>query len=107
MLGKQVNTVKISPGQVSNVLKSYRKQAGEKIGEKQDFKASLKKADKTQVSDEARLFQAAFQKLKNMPDVREEKVADIKKSVDSGTYQVSGKEIVEKMVERVIVDKLV
>jgi negative regulator of flagellin synthesis FlgM len=101
--------VKISPGQVNGVLNSYRKQvrSDDKVKGNQDLKSSLNQADRTQLSEEARFHQVAMKALKNMPDVREDRVAELKKVIDSGSYQVSGKEIAEKMLERSVIDRLV
>ncbi len=44
-------------------------------------------------------------KLKELPDIRYEKVDKIKREIQSGTYNVSGKEIVDKMYENIEFDK--
>jgi negative regulator of flagellin synthesis FlgM len=54
--------------------------------------------DKVEISSEARDFQAILNAIKQTPDVREEKVNEIKKKIDSGTYNVSGKDVVEKLI---------
>jgi negative regulator of flagellin synthesis FlgM len=101
--------MKISPGQINCVLNNYRKQtrADDKVKGSQDFKTGLNKADQAQLSEEARLHQVALKALKNMPDVRDDKVAELKKAIDSGSYQVSDKEIAEAILKRSIIDKLV
>lgn len=100
--------MKISSGQVNNVLSSYRQQlsSGEKA-KKANAKGNGQKTDETQLSTEAKLYQIASKALKSMPDVREDKVAQLKQHVASGNYQVAGDQVAEKMLERILVDKLV
>ena len=63
--------------------------------EKKQEKAS---ADKVEISSEARDFQAVLNAIKLTPDIREEKVNEIKKKIDSGTYNISGRDVVEKLI---------
>jgi len=54
--------------------------------------------DKIEISSEARDFQAILNAIKLTPDVREEKVNEIKKKIDSGIYNISGRDVVEKLI---------
>jgi negative regulator of flagellin synthesis FlgM len=58
-----------------------------------------RKADEVTLSDGARSMAAAHDAVRNAPDVREQRVADIKQQVESGTYQVSAHVLARKMVE--------
>lgn len=55
------------------------------------------KRDELQLSPGAKFHQVAMAELKSMPDVREDKVAAIKASVDSGSYNIDSRAIAEKM----------
>lgn len=55
------------------------------------------KRDELQLSSGAKFHQIAMAELKKIPDIREEKVAAIKASIESGTYKVDSKAIAEKM----------
>ncbi|BCS80900.1 flagellar biosynthesis anti-sigma factor FlgM [Anaerocellum diazotrophicum] len=61
-------------------------------------KQEVTSTDKVEISSEARDFQAVLNAIKLTPDVREEKVDEIKKKIDSGTYNVSGRDVVEKLI---------
>lgn len=61
-------------------------------------KQELTATDKVEISSEARDFQAILNAIKLTPDVREEKVNEIKKKIDSGTYNISGRDVVEKLI---------
>ncbi len=64
-----------------------------------------KGADQLKISEEAMDFQYALQKLKDVEEVRTEKVATIKAQVQAGTYEISGDKIAEKMLDSVYFDK--
>lgn len=55
--------------------------------------------DGIEISEKAKDYQFALSKLKEVPEMRMEKVNKIKKEIESGTYNVEGKEIVDKMYE--------
>ena len=60
--------------------------------------------DMVALSPEAKRIQEAKKSLDALPDVREEKVAEVKGQVDAGTYGVSGKEIAFKMIREAVFD---
>ena len=64
-----------------------------------DHDASASKADSVTLSDTARSLAAARQAVEAAPDVREQKVADIKQQVSDGTYQVSAQVLARKIVD--------
>jgi len=61
--------------------------------------------DELEVSERAIDYQFAINKLKEVPDIRKEKVDRIKKEIAAGTYNVEGEKIVEKMYESINFDK--
>ncbi|WAM33062.1 flagellar biosynthesis anti-sigma factor FlgM [Caldicellulosiruptor morganii] len=61
-------------------------------------KQDVKNADKLEISSEARDFQTILNAIKSTPDIREEKVNEIKSKIESGTYSVSAKDVVEKLI---------
>ncbi len=63
--------------------------------------------DKVEISQKAREFQVAMKAFKELPDVRESKVNEVKNAIKSGTYNPSAEEVIEKMMERFNVDKKV
>lgn len=80
---------------ISNVLRAYgknvRKMSGaEKVG-----------ADRMEISAAAFEMQVARKALDSVPEIREEKVAEIKKLMASGQYKPSAEEVIEKMLSRI------
>ena len=55
--------------------------------------------DTVTLSDSARLMAAARTAVQNAPDVRQQKVADIKQQLSDGTYQVSSRALASKMLD--------
>lgn len=54
--------------------------------------------DKVSLSSSARDMKVASEAVAASPDVRQEKVYEIKTAVDNGTYQVNAEKIADKMV---------
>src|SRR5579859_2674031 len=54
--------------------------------------------DSVTLSDSARSVSTARTAVQNAPDVREQKVADIKQQLSDGTYQVSSRALASKML---------
>ena len=75
------------------------------INNKVKLNKKNKGKDEVEISEKARDYQFAMGKLKEVPDIRYEKVDKIKREIQSGTYNVSGKEIVDKMYENIEFDK--
>lgn len=55
--------------------------------------------DELHISHMGRDYQIAKQAVAQASDIREDRVATIKASVEAGTYQVSNKSFAEKLVE--------
>ena len=79
---------------INSINKAYGKNVG-KV--KKTDKAEFKK-DKIEISEEARSFQVAMNAFNKLPEVREDKVAELKKQVEDGTYKPSAKDIAAKML---------
>ncbi len=87
---KIVNNVSIQ-----SVAKAYQKTAAQ--SEKKT--ASSFETDKIEISQEARIQQAAMKAVKQLPDVREAKVAEIKQQIQDGVYKPTADQIMEKMLQ--------
>lgn len=66
-------------------------------------KVSAKAVDassvRPEISAKAKEFSKAQELASKAPDVREEKIAELKKRIASGNYQVNAQAIADKMVE--------
>jgi len=72
--------------------------------DKRAVNAAVNPEEKVDLSTQAKDIQQVKNALTKVPDVREEKVQEIKNQVENGTYNVSGEEIAGKMVGESIVD---
>ena len=94
-------------GNISNFENVKDVQKKEDIKKQQSSKqvsSSELKGDSLNISNEAYSTAKKADQLKEMPDVREEKVSALKREIDNGTYNVAGKEVAEKIVNNAIND---
>jgi len=89
-------------GDIYNVSKVYNNQKSvENVGRTNPVKP---KKDILSISNNAMDYQTVAKALKDVPDVRQDKIDQFTEVYRSGGYDVSGKEIVEK-IGKSILDK--
>jgi negative regulator of flagellin synthesis FlgM len=93
--------MKIS-GDVYNVSKVYSSQ--NHVGAVNQVNPVKSKKDVISISDNGKDYQVVSKALKDIPDVRQNRVDELKEVYQSGTYNVSGQEIVEKL-GKALIDK--
>ena len=62
--------------------------------------------DKVDISSKAKEIREAKMLLNSLPDIREEKVAQIKERVENGSYQIEEKKTAAKMIKGSLLDEL-
>ena len=95
----------ISKTQLMNILKIYNK-SDNKVEKAQATKATAR-TDELAISRESRVKQKAMQAARQAEDMRPDKVAELQEQISSGTYTRTEDEVAEKMLERVLVDRLI
>jgi flagellar biosynthesis anti-sigma factor FlgM len=85
-----------------NIMGIYAANMNNKV--RMNTKDTVKK-DELNFSEKAKNFQVAMEKIKELPDIRVEKVERLKREVKTGTYRVEGRKIAEKILESVDFDK--
>ena len=65
------------------------------------------KADTVVLSDTAKKVQEAQKQLESIPDVREDKVAQIKEQIENNTYEMDEEKIAGKMITDALLNDLV
>ena len=60
---------------------------------------SVNKSDTVVISDAAKRVQEARNQLNDIPDVREEKVTELRNQIQNGTYQIDADKIAGKMIK--------
>jgi negative regulator of flagellin synthesis FlgM len=76
------------------------KQKAEKTPEKTEQNTA--KADTVNISDAAKEIQEVRNQLDAIPDVRAEKVEQLKSQIENGTYEVKSEEIADKMLREAL-----
>ncbi|MGB3367551.1 MAG: flagellar biosynthesis anti-sigma factor FlgM [Acidaminobacteraceae bacterium] len=79
---------------VQNVMKSYNKTI---TNVKKTDKVGLS-PDKIEISDAAKEYQLAMQAFNKLPEVREDRVNDIKGQIKDGSYKPSSEDIAKKLL---------
>lgn len=62
--------------------------------------AKTSSTDKVEISDFGRELQVAKQAVAAAPDVREDRVSELKSRIQNGTYNVSGESFAEKLLAK-------
>lgn len=65
---------------------------------KTGYASSISGADQVSFSSIGKDMQIAKAALKNVPDVREDRVADLKAQIQNGTYNVSNESFADKLL---------
>ena len=82
-------------GDIYNVAKVYNKQKSvDSVGRTSSIQP---KKDVLSISNNAKDYQTVAKALKDVPDVRQDKIDKLTEVYRSGGYDVSGREIVEKI----------
>ena len=82
---------------IKNINNAYKVNATDRISKISKVK---KEKDSLAISDVAKELQIAKKAVKNTPDIRYDKVNDIKKRMKSGSYDVTTKEVADKIIDR-------
>jgi negative regulator of flagellin synthesis FlgM len=64
------------------------------------------KADTVFISDTAKRIQDAQNQLQSIPDVRADKVAELKSRIENGTYEIKPDRIADKMIRESLLNDL-
>jgi negative regulator of flagellin synthesis FlgM len=62
------------------------------------------RAANVDISDRAQEVQRITQLIKDLPDVREDRVRELKAQVENGTYNVSSEDIADLIIRRALAD---
>lgn len=71
---------------------------GERVNPAAAKEIARPEKDEVSISEAAKTLQEAREAVRNSPDVREDKVAAIKKLIDEGTYPVNTEAVVDKLL---------
>ena len=75
-------------------------------GSKEPAKQAPSGEERVQLSEKARDIQKVKKVLDSVSDIRVEKVAQLKQSIEDGTYDVTGEEVARKMIRESLLDEI-
>ena len=81
-----------------------RKKNVEKVSANDKQNSSVVESDEVSISEKGKDVTEMTRTLKEMPDVRADKVADLKERIANGTYNISGKDIASKIINTALED---
>ncbi len=91
--------MRISPKQFEQVMAVYRSQM-----QKAPEQTETQRKDSLSLSGDAKAVNEVRDLIKFIPEVRKERVDELKKAIETGEYKVDGKQVAEKMLQRMAVD---
>jgi negative regulator of flagellin synthesis FlgM len=62
--------------------------------------------DKVRISTQAKEFQRAYELINKAPDIRADKLAPLEEAIKTGTYNVRGEQVANKLIEQTILDTI-
>jgi negative regulator of flagellin synthesis FlgM len=98
--------MQISNQQVQSILKNYGINGAKKIGLSSPVYAPARQ-DKLELSPEAQEMNSVRQKIASLPDVRADRVNELKAQVQKGNYQVDSQDVAQKILERSLADRII
>jgi len=88
--------IKFNPIQPVGAVKRY--QGTQRASAASESSGVQQASDRVDFSDSGKLFAQALKHAINTPEIREEKVAALRESIQNGTYSPSSRDIAQKML---------
>lgn len=87
---------------IQGILKTYNQK---KVKGIQKVSSIQGKRDEMQVSNEAQVLSKVLHTAKNAPEIRQEKVTELKQAIKQGTYNVSTEDVADKILKGIFFDQ--
>ncbi len=81
-----------------------RKRNVEKVSANDKQNSAAVESDAVSISEKGKDVSEMTRTLKEMPDVRADKIADLKERIANGTYNVSGRDVASKIINTALED---
>lgn len=92
--------MKVNSNYPLNIYDVYKKQQqNSSVNEKKSKENEIK--DSVQISPQAKKIKELLKMVQELPDIREEKVAELKEKIVNGDYNVPVEKIAAKMLENI------
>ncbi len=87
-------------------IKSAQESEGLKSSRKQEQR-EVTQAESVNLSHKAKDLQKAREAMEATPEIREEKVGQLRREIETGTYSVKRDEIATKMIQESLIDAFI
>lgn len=84
---------------ISSLMKTYDIHAGKKTNEVKRVSREEEKTDVVAISSQGRDYQVAKNAVMQSPDVRQDRVNEVKSKMTNGEYNIDSKTLANKMIE--------
>lgn len=96
-------TVKVN--NVTGAMGAYRQNEARKVSKTQEVSRPAK-GDGVELSREAQEARSLKDKISQAPEVRQERIEELRRQIEAGTYRPDGREIAARMLQSQVFDKL-
>ncbi|NLN03704.1 MAG: flagellar biosynthesis anti-sigma factor FlgM [Clostridiaceae bacterium] len=93
--------MKINPTNPTDPISAYKASQIKKPNASEGFEIN----DKLDLSDNAKIYSKAIKAIKDVDEVRYNKVNEIKERIEKGIYTIDSGKIAEKMIKGTRIDK--
>ena len=90
--------------QAGELIQQYRIQEKTAPGHEKQISGKTAPEEKVSLSERAKDINQVKAAITEMPDVREEKVMEIKHRIETGTYRIDEGKVADKMIEECLLD---
>lgn len=91
----------------AQMIREYQRNETVRTESERQVSGNVAPEERVDLSTTAREVQRARSEVERAPDVREERVRELREQIEKETYSVSGDEIAESMVTESLVDVIV
>lgn len=91
---------------VSGPLGTYQQSGTRRVAPTQEA-ARVSKTDGVVLSQEAQQVKALKDKIAQAPEVRTERIEELRKQIASGTYRPDAREVADRMIKARVFDELI
>ena len=75
-------------------------------GRSQSVRSFPPRADRVEISQQARAYQLLSQRAAELPDTRSERVSELRHRIEAGTYTIQGEKVAEGLVREAIFEAI-
>lgn len=91
---------------ISGPMGAYQKSGVRRVAPTQETPRGSK-SDGVELSKEAQQVLALREKLGQVPEVRQERIEELRKQIAAGTYRPDAKEVASRMLQSGVLNKLI